>query len=425
MPNLATPRPKTLLQKRTREQQTSATRAALLNAALRVVSRYGYAKASVSRITEEAGVAMGTFYSYFDTHRQLLEELLPSEGTHLLNKLANDVRGSRDYFEHERRAFLSFFQYLRRNPHFLRVLTEAEIAVPTSHAQHMSNIEERYLSALHRAEMNKQISSQTDKSFRVVAEVLSGARGHIAIGLKEQSPKTKSAASPEAAADTYIKFIRNGLGEIGNSNLEPVVNRSRRNYTIKWPDDTRTILLRTAANLVHEFGYEATTIARITQSSNVAIATFYSYFVSRQQLLDEILNTVRMEMIEYVGDAVRGSKSFLELEQRGFLAFFDYLAKHPYYIRVETEAAVWAPKSYALHFRDIAERYVTAMRRSKLEGQLRDYSDDELQVIAYICMAARHYISTRYVLRGSASGQLPIWVSRAYLDLVRRGLQRE
>jgi AcrR family transcriptional regulator len=413
--------------KRTREEQTRATREALMKGALRVVSQHGYAKASVSRITEAAGVALGTFYSYFDTHKQLLEELLPSEGVQLLNTLGRDAHGSSgDYFEHEKRAFLSFFKYLRRNPYFLRALTEAEIAAPASHAQHMSNVEERYLGALGRAQEQGQIRPQSDRAFRVIAEVLSGSRGHIAIGLNQQARNTGSKFAPEWAAETYVKFIRIGLGEKPRAKFKPPANLLTRNRKLlnPRPTDTRTLLLRAAAKLVHEKGYEATTIAGITEAASVAVGTFYGHFPSRQGLLDEILVHIRTEMLDHVRKVVRGSKSFLEIEERGFIGFFDYLAKNPWYIRIETEAAVWATESYAQHFNDLTERYVAAMRRSKAVGQLSAYEDHELPILAFIVMAARHYLSTRYVLSSTGSRQLPALVKQTYLDLVRHGLQR-
>lgn len=408
--------------KRTREQQTRATREALMKAAMRVVSQHGYAKASVSRITEAAGVAQGTFYSYFDTHQQLLEELLPTAGVQLLDALGRNVQRSDDYFEHERRMFLAFFAYLRRNPYFLRVLTEAEIAAPESHAQHMSNIESRYVGALRRAQTQGQIRPQSDAAFRVIAEVLSGARGHIAIGLNQQA-HGRSKPPPDWAADTYVKFIRFGLGETGPAKLNLTLRPTRRKASTAGSGDTRTVLLQAAARLVHSHGYQATTVARITEAANVAVGTFYGHFLSRQRLLDEILTYVRMEMLDHIREVARGSKSFLELEQRGFLGFFDYLYTNPWYIRIETEAAVWAPESYLQHFADLTERYVAAMRRSRMLGQLRAYEDHELPILAFIAMAARHYLSTRYVLSSGGTRRLPAAISRVYLDLVQHGLQ--
>lgn len=411
--------------KRTREQQVRETRNALMKAALRVVARHGYARASVSRITEAAGVAQGTFYSYFDTHQQLLDELLPSEGVLLLNALGREAHGSGDYFEHERRTFLAFFKYLRRNPYFLRVLNEAEIAAPTSHAQHMSNIEDRYLAALHRAQKNHEIREQNDKSFRVIAEVLSGARGHIAYGLSEIARGSQSKNPPDWTVDTFIKFIRSGLGsKTEKLKASSATKPAGKKISPKPPEagDTRALLLNAAARLVYEHGYEATTVASITKAANVAVGTFYAYFPSRQEILDEALIHVREQMLAYVRAGTRGSKSFLEMEQRGFKAFFEYLATSPWFIRVETEAAVWSPESYARHFRDLLERYLKAMRRSKAAGELKDYEDHELPILAFIFMAARHYLSTRYVLAKGGHARLPSYAIDTYLDFVRYGL---
>jgi len=406
--------------KRTREEQTRATRDALMNAALRVVSQYGYAKASVSRITEAAGVAQGTFYSYFNTHQKLLEELLPSEGARLLALLGREARGSEDYFDHERRAFLAFFKYLRRNPYFLRVLTEAEIAAPASHSAHMSNVDEHYLGALRRAQERGQIRPQSDASFRVIAEVLSGSRGHIAIGLDQQG--AGAARTPADAVETYVKFVRMGLGDALYAQTQTPAPR-KKSARASPLTDTRTALLRATARLAYEKGYEATTVAGITQAANVAVGTFYAHFQSRQRLLDEVLAHVRTEMLGHVGESLRGAESFVEVECRGFLGFFDYLSANPWYLRIETEAAVWASESYTRHFNDLTERYVLTMKRSKAAGQMAAYEEHEFPTLACIFMAARHYLATRFILSRDGPNRLPASVARTYLDLVRFGLQ--
>ncbi len=411
--------------RRTREQQTRETRDALIKAAVRAVARHGYAKASVARITEAAGVAQGTFYSYFDTHQQLLTELLPSEGIQLLDALGRAAHGAGDYFEHERRAFSAFFKYIRRYPHFLRVLTEAEIAAPDSYAQHMSNIEERYVSALQRAAGSGEIEKRSEKAFHVIAEVLAGARGHIAFGLSQQNRAEGEVPSAEQTVETFVKFLRIGLGESARKDKGKENGRApakRRRAPAAAPADTRELLLRTGARMVHEHGYEATTVARITDAANVAVGTFYAYFPSRQDLLDEVLIYVRREMLQHVRETARGSTTFLELEERGFEGFFDYLTASPAYIRIETEAAVWAKASYTRHFIDLERRYVAAMRRSKARGELTQYDEREFPVLAYIFMAARHYLSTRYTLSKGGAKKLPRFVEETYFDLVRRGL---
>src|SRR4051812_47589642 len=49
------------------------TRAALLDAAVRVFARVGAGGAAIHEITAEAGLANGTFYNYFRTREELLD----------------------------------------------------------------------------------------------------------------------------------------------------------------------------------------------------------------------------------------------------------------------------------------------------------------------------------------------------------------
>lgn len=408
--------------KRSRRERAQETRAALLQAAFRVVARHGYGEASVSRITEAAGVAQGTLYSYFESHQKLLEELLPAEGTQMLDFLADRVRASRNYFEQEEIGFSAFFDYLAKRPYFLRVLTEAETSAPASYAQHMANIERRYLNSLRRAQAAGEIRPQADRAFRAISEVLAGARGHIAIGFQGGRQAGGRRLIPDWAPSAYVKFIRNGLDARGEL---MAVKRPRRRATAE-DRSTRALLLASAARSIHRSGYAGATVASITEDAGVAIGTFYTHFRSRQQLFEELLTQVRSRMLADVREAVRGSKSFLEMEYRGFLAFFDHLHQNPWYIRIESEASVWTPKPYRRHFDDLAGRYLTALRRSHAKGELANYRGHELTVLAYIFMAARHYLATRYVLQpGGSPRRLPSWVARVYGELLQRGLSAD
>src|SRR5438094_5496428 len=63
-----------------RVERNAWTKQKIFEAATRVVGKYGYAEASVARITEEAGVAQGTFYNHFENRQELLDQLLPKIG---------------------------------------------------------------------------------------------------------------------------------------------------------------------------------------------------------------------------------------------------------------------------------------------------------------------------------------------------------
>jgi AcrR family transcriptional regulator len=417
------PRPR----KRTREENARHTRQALLKAALGVVARHGYKKSSVSRITEAAGVAQGTLYSYFESHDRLLAELVPAESSSLIKALKNATADACDYFDYEERLFVAFAAYLRRSRYFLRVLTEAEIAAPSSHAAYMGAVQELQLDALHRAQKNGEIRPQSDRAFRVIAEILAGARSHIAIGLGDRHGNRvfRQDQLPEWVARTYARIVADGLG----GRPPPTPPRRRRRATATagatMNGDTRTRLLEASARLIYEVGFAGASIQAVTGRAGVAIATFYAYFPSRQALFDELLTHVRINAIAHIRNAVHGSKSFVELECRGFDAFFDYVWRNPWYIRIETEAALWAPSAYLRHFHDLADRYIAAMRRSKAAGELAAYGDHELPVLAFTLMAARHYLANRFVLASPQFHPLPAWVGESYAQFVASGLRNE
>jgi AcrR family transcriptional regulator len=409
--------------KRTREENARETRRALLNAALGVVARHGYKKSSVSRITQAAGVAQGTLYSYFQSHEELLAELVPAEGAHLIEAIRQATADADSYLDYEHRVFTTFAAYLRRSRYFLRVLTEAEIAAPASHAEYMRSIQELQLGALHRAEKSEEIRPQSDRAFRVIAEILAGARNHIAIGFgdREGNRVFRPDQLPDWVAGTYTRFVAHGLE--GNRRFDFEPPRAKSEKLLAGNGDTRSRLLEASARLIYEVGFAGASVQAVTKAADVALATFYAYFTSRQELFDELLTYVRTNMLAQVGTMARGSGSFLELECRGFHAFFDYVWRNPWYIRIETEAALWAPAAYLRHFHDLADRYIASMRRSRARGELQAYADHELPALAFILMAARHYLANRFVLANPKPHRLPSWVGETFVTFVAAGLQ--
>ena len=62
-----------------RQELALKTRENLIEAAKKVISIKGFKEASIQDITEEAGVAKGTFYTYFKTKEEIVEELLKTK----------------------------------------------------------------------------------------------------------------------------------------------------------------------------------------------------------------------------------------------------------------------------------------------------------------------------------------------------------
>ena len=74
-----------------REQQKEAKRLALIDAALAVFSRVGFAAAKIDDVAEEAGVSKGTVYLYFESKEALFEGMVKAKMVPMLDDVAEIV----------------------------------------------------------------------------------------------------------------------------------------------------------------------------------------------------------------------------------------------------------------------------------------------------------------------------------------------
>lgn len=197
--------------------------------------------------------------------------------------------------------------------------------------------------------------------------------------------------------------------------------RPRRATRQERAENLRQKILAAAAKVVGEYGYADASIGRITEEADIAQGTFYLYFESRQAIFDVLLPHVGADMLVFIGDKVRGAENFLDVEERGFRAFFEYLRLNPGFFRVLNEAEVAAPTAHATHMKLVADRYVRSLKRSMENGEIKNFEERELETLAYIFEAARSYLYLCHV-KGRGLKKLPEWVVQAYMKLVRSGL---
>lgn len=195
--------------RKTRAEKSAENRRALMQAAAEVVGEVGYREASIARITQRAGLAQGTFYLYFKSQQDLFDQLLPSIGSELLDRLARDVHGSRNILEVEEAGFRGFFAFLRENPAFFRVLNEAEVAAPVAYEQHFNLLRARYIQSLERSWKRGELPDYRPEELEVLAYILMAARSYLYLRYSkdQQGPRP----IPEWVVDTFMKFVRGGF----------------------------------------------------------------------------------------------------------------------------------------------------------------------------------------------------------------------
>ena len=187
--------------------------------------------------------------------------------------------------------------------------------------------------------------------------------------------------------------------------------------------EVRETIFRAAAQVVGKHGYADASINRITEAAGIAQGTFYLYFESRQVLFDELLPHVGEDMLHFIRDRVKGAKDVLDMEEKGFRAFFEYLKDNPGFFRILNEAEVAAPVAHETHFKLLADHYVESLERGLKSGEISNFDRSELETLAYVLMSARSYLYLRYVKGATGRTSLPEKVIQTYMKLVRGGLR--
>jgi AcrR family transcriptional regulator len=196
------------LTKLNRVERNAWTKQKIFEAATKVVGKYGYAEASVARITEEAGVAQGTFYNHFENRQELLDQLLPKIGMDMVRFIrARTTTAQTARQEIER--FSAFFDFIREVPEFLRILNEAEFFAPIGYQKHFDNISTAYVRILQRARLAGSIDDFSDEEFEAIVQILMGARGYLSRRYSYSGGTVT--AVPDHVISAYQKLITRGL----------------------------------------------------------------------------------------------------------------------------------------------------------------------------------------------------------------------
>ncbi|GIX19548.1 TetR/AcrR family transcriptional regulator [Erythrobacter cryptus] len=115
----------------------------LLDAAAEEFGEKGFHEASVSSITRRAGVALGSFYTYFDSKDALFRALVADMSEKVRTSARAALREGMDALEIERAALAAFLAFAAEHKEIYRIIDEAEFVDPASYRQHYETIAAR------------------------------------------------------------------------------------------------------------------------------------------------------------------------------------------------------------------------------------------------------------------------------------------
>jgi AcrR family transcriptional regulator len=181
----------------------------ILDAAREEFGERGFSESSIVGITQRAGVALGTFYTYFDSKEVLFQALVRDMSAQVRDHVAPVLRESADTLDGERRALESFLRFAREHRDVYRIIDEAEFVDASAYREHYettaTRIAARLVAGRARGEINADYS---DEELEILAWALMGA--NVFLGLRFS---VWSSTDPRLVAETTAKLLRSGLAK--------------------------------------------------------------------------------------------------------------------------------------------------------------------------------------------------------------------
>lgn len=197
-------------------ERGSATRRRLLDAAERSFGELGYHEASVVRITEEAGVAHGTFYLYFASKKDIFDELVRDLNRRVRHAMKEASSQAEDRLEAELLGFRAYFAFTAEHTALYRIIRQAEFVSPEMLRYHYERLAEGYVAGLREAIERGDAGGDIDPE--VAAWGLMGA-GEL-LGMRWIL--WEGAAEPPARVfDELERIIVGALGRLSRDGEQP------------------------------------------------------------------------------------------------------------------------------------------------------------------------------------------------------------
>ena len=138
------------LAKAPRTERGRKTLRKLLDAAATEFADKGFHEASISGITRRAGVALGTFYTYYDSKDAIFRALVSDMSAGVGRAAREALDPGMGALEVERVALRAFLTFAAEHKEIYRIIDEAEFVDPESYRTHYETIGARIEERLQR-----------------------------------------------------------------------------------------------------------------------------------------------------------------------------------------------------------------------------------------------------------------------------------
>lgn len=134
----------------------------LLDAAAAEFGEKGFHESSVVSITQRAGVALGSFYTYFDSKDSLFRALVRDMSAQVRQTVGPVIAAEANRLDGERKGLAKFLSFVREHKELYRIIDEAEFVDPASYRAHYEDTVKGYLASLKDAANKGQLREDVE-----------------------------------------------------------------------------------------------------------------------------------------------------------------------------------------------------------------------------------------------------------------------
>lgn len=185
-----------------------ATREKLLQAAEAEFGERGFADASIASITQRAGVALGTFYVYFESKEEIFRALVTYMGELTRQWIVERVGEAPDRITAERRGIEAFIEFVREHRNLYRVVSMAQFVAEDAFHEYYKVFADAYRENLERAQGRDEIR---DGDCEIWAWALIGMNVFLGMRFADWAEDR----SPEEIANAVADLVARGMAAAG------------------------------------------------------------------------------------------------------------------------------------------------------------------------------------------------------------------
>jgi AcrR family transcriptional regulator len=155
----------------------------ILDAALEEFGEKGFSDGSIVGITGRARVALGTFYTYFDSKEAVFQALVRDMSAQVRDHVAPALELASDALDGERRALQSFLEFVTTHRQVYRIIDEAEFVDPDGFRKHYETTAERIAARLQAGKDKGEVAA-TDSPLASEVEAWAIMGMNVFLGLR-------------------------------------------------------------------------------------------------------------------------------------------------------------------------------------------------------------------------------------------------